>query len=403
MKRKLMISAMLLFCVSAVFAGDSNGLKSIMKSSTYDDCKQLIEQNLSSLANNEEKAKAYNKLCDLAFAAYSKESSTMATNQAMKALGKTITPVDTLGMAEAAYNAVQAGLECDKYDEMPNDKGKVKPKFKDANSSRLGNARLNLINYGGFYMQKDRSKALKYWSLYFDTHDNPFFKALPAVTEKPYIGQVAYFASVFALDAKDYAKVEKYTDFAKGDSTYAKPAFDLKLRAMSSTLNSRADSVTFAQKLHTLYVQDPTNSTVLENLIQVESKLNGRDAGEKIIDDVLAKDPKNFVALFYKANNLMMGQKYNDAIPILKNILDSNPKVVLAWYSLAICYYNRVVTSKAATSSSILLDEAIKDYDKCKELDPDQKQVNWGYNRYSAYYARYGEADPKTKEAEKDK
>ncbi len=69
MKRKLMISAMLLFCVSAVFAGDSNGLKSIMKSSTYDDCKQLIEQNLSSLANNEEKAKAYNKLCDLAFAA----------------------------------------------------------------------------------------------------------------------------------------------------------------------------------------------------------------------------------------------------------------------------------------------------------------------------------------------
>ena len=403
MKKKLMIAAMMLFCASAVFAGDSDGLKTIMKSKTYDECKQLIEQNLNSLASNEEKAKAYNKLCDLAFAKYQTESSTMATNQAMKAMGKNGTPVDTLGMADAAYNAIEAGLECDKYDEMPNEKGKVKPKFKDANSTRLGSARLNMINYGGYYMQKDQPKALKYWSLYFDTHDNPFFKPIPAATEKPYIGQVAYFSSIFALNAKDYDKVEKYTDFAKGDSTYAKPAFDLKLRAMSSTLQTKADSVKFAEKLHVLFAQDPTNSTVLENLIQVESRLNGREAGEKIIDDVLTKDPKNFVALFYKANNLMMTQKYNDAIPILKSILDTNPKVVLAWYSLAICYYNRAVTSKATASSNVLLDEASKDYDKCKELDPKQQQVNWGYNRYSAYYARYGEADPKTKEAEKDK
>ena len=47
-------------------------------------------------------------------------------------------------------------------------------------------------------------------------------------------------------------------------------------------------------------------------------------------------------------------------------------------------------------------DEAIVAFDKAKELDPDRAQANWGYNRYQAYYGRYGEDDPKTKQAEAD-
>ena len=47
-------------------------------------------------------------------------------------------------------------------------------------------------------------------------------------------------------------------------------------------------------------------------------------------------------------------------------------------------------------------DEAIVAFDKAKELDPDRNLANWGYNRYQAYYGRYGEDDPKTKQAEAD-
>ena len=49
-----------------------------------------------------------------------------------------------------------------------------------------------------------------------------------------------------------------------------------------------------------------------------------------------------------------------------------------------------------------LYTEAIKYYDKAKELDPDRLQANWGYNRYNAYYNLYGEDAPETKQAEAD-
>ena len=49
-----------------------------------------------------------------------------------------------------------------------------------------------------------------------------------------------------------------------------------------------------------------------------------------------------------------------------------------------------------------LYQEAIKYFDKAKELDPDRLQSNWGYNRYNAYYNYYGEDAPETKQAEAD-
>ena len=49
-----------------------------------------------------------------------------------------------------------------------------------------------------------------------------------------------------------------------------------------------------------------------------------------------------------------------------------------------------------------LYKQAIEAFDKAKELDPDKRMANWGYNRYQAYYGLYGADDPKTKAAEAD-
>ena len=101
--KKLMIAAMMLLGTSAAFAGDSEPLKAILKAKTYAEAEQLVKSNLSQLANDAEKAKAYNKLVELALDKVSKEQGTITSNQVAKQYGQGKEEAyDTIGF----YNAL---------------------------------------------------------------------------------------------------------------------------------------------------------------------------------------------------------------------------------------------------------------------------------------------------------
>ena len=58
--------AVMLVASATAFAGDSDALKAILKAKTYAEAEQLVKSSIDQLANAQEKAKAYNKLVDLA-------------------------------------------------------------------------------------------------------------------------------------------------------------------------------------------------------------------------------------------------------------------------------------------------------------------------------------------------
>ena len=169
--------AMTLVASATAFAGDSDALKAILKAKTYADAAQLLEQNLASLANDAEKAKAYNKLVDLAMADFDAQNAIVTENQVNKQMGKEEKPVDMNVMNTAAYNALCAAMECDKYDQQPNEKGKVAPKFDKKNAERLWSTLRNqLVNAGQTAAQaRDDEATLKYWGLFMDSELAPLF------------------------------------------------------------------------------------------------------------------------------------------------------------------------------------------------------------------------------------
>ena len=398
---KLIVAAMMVLGATTAFAGDSDALKAVMKAKTYAEAEALLKQNLGQLANDAEKAKAYNKLVDLSMKAYNDQQSIMQTNQIMKKND----PIDENAMNEGAYNALLNAVECYKYDQLPNAKGKVAPKF-GGNAARVWSARIQLVNAGQTAAQNNKADdVLKYWGAFLDTETNPLFASIDAKlkeSEKEYIGQVALFAARYAYQAKDGARCEKYCDIAMKSEKEAKDALNLKLYVLKDGLKTHADSLSYINKLKDLYAKDANNEVILDGLNSMYSSMRMQKEQEALLDEVLAKNPNSFVAL---ANRGMMFIQRNDADNAIKNLkkaLDIKPDNVTVMVYLGACYNSKASALQDPNGRKVVYKEAIKVLDKAKELDPEKSQANWGYTRYQAYYGYYGPTAAETKKAEEE-
>ena len=399
--KKLIVAAMLVLGATSAFAGDSDALKAVMKAKTYAEAEALVKQNLGQFANDAEKAKAYNKLVDLGMKDFNDQQSIQQTNQLMKKND----PVDENVMNEGAYNALMNAIECYKYDQLPNAKGKVAPKF-NGNATRVWGARQQLVNAGQTAAQNNKAdEVLKYWGAFLDTDSEPLFAAVDAKqkeAEKEYIGQVALFAARYAYQAKDAARCEKYCDIAMTSEKEAKDALNLKLYVMKDGLKTKEDSLNYVNKLKDLYAKDPSNEVMLDGLNSMYSALKMEKEQTELLDAAIAKDPKNFVALANKGMMYIQKNDANNAIKCLKQALEAKPDNVVIMTYLGACYNSKAGEIQAVQGRKVVYQEAIKILDKAKELDPEKAQANWGYTRYQAYYGYYGPNAPETKKAEEE-
>ena len=395
--------AVMMVASATAFAGDSDALKAILKAKTYAEAEALVNSSLGSLANDAEKAKAYNKLVDLALAQFDAQSTIQTENQVAKQMGKEEKPVDEKLMSDMAYKALVAGLECDKYDQKPNEKGKVAPKFASKNAQRLWFAPRNqMVNAGQDALTaKDNATARKYWTLFVESDAAPMFKDQNRDQQKAFFGQVARFAAIFAYQDKDMAKALQLADVALKDPQEYEAALNLKLEILGDGLKTKDDSLKYAENLKAIYAEHKTNG-VMEKLYNTLLGLGQAAEADKILDNALAADPNNFVALADKGLSLLQAQKAEEAITYLKKAYEvKSDNAIIATYA-GTAYVVQAQNVEDPAKKKELYKQAIEMFDKAKELDPDMLQAKWGYNRYNAYYNYYGENAPETKQAEQD-
>ena len=399
--------AMMMVASATAFAGDSDALKAVTKSKNYAEAAQLLKQNIGQMTNDAEKAKAYNYLVDLAMNKVVKQTSIIAENQLGMQMGRAaneIVPYDTLGLADAICDAIYDAIECNKYDQLPNAKGKIDPKFAEKNAARIWAVRSHLVNIGQEQAHNEtKTLALKYWGAFVDSGTNPLFDAQNHEPEKEYFGQVALFSGRYAYEAKDMDRGDRYIAIAKKDPTQEKDALATQLYYIRTGLTSHADSVAATNRLKTLYEADPENDALLDALYSMYDGARDKAAQNALLDNHLAKYPNSFAAL---ANKGLMAMGENNAekgAEWLKKAAAARPDNAVIYTYLGICLSSLAATTEDSAKSKDYYKQAIDAFDKAKELDPDKQMANWGYNRYQAYYGLYGEDDPRTKAAEADR
>ena len=393
--KKIMIAAMMMLSTSAVFAGDSDALKAITKTKNYADAAQLVKNTLAQLADASEKAKAYEHLTKLALEKFDKENAIQAQNMQAQLTKQKEQPYDTIGFYQAAYNATMDGLECLKYDAMPNAKGKVRKKYTSSLTPLISNARMQLVTAGNYYAQNgNQDGVLKYWGTFLDTDDNPAFAASKQ-SEAQFIGQVAYYTAQYANQANQYDRAMKYAEIAMQDKDMKKQAEAFKYAMAQRGLKTKEDSVKYTATLKTAYDNDPSNEMIFGTL-------------DALLAEKLAKEPKNFTAWALKGQTLLNrnakaeNPNWDECINAFKeaiNIDATNP-VVLTYLGFAINAKAAQINGDLAAQKK-LYEESMGYLEKAKEIDPTREKANWVYPLYQCYYVIYKATDPRTKELEK--
>ena len=380
----------IMFVASATaFAGDSDALKAILKAKTYADAEQLLKSNLAQLANDEEKATAYNKLVDLAVDAFDAEDNKRMLQQ----------PYDNNAMTIAAYNALVNAMECDKYDQLPNAKGKIKPRFHAKNQGRLNAARIAVINAGvECTNNQDNVNGYKYFMMYLNSGKSPLFQDSEAIKTDTNLGLASYYAGRCAILNEDFAAATTALDEALNDTDVQvrDEAFGLKLYAMNRNQKTAADSVQYLSDMKALMAKYPDNDKVFGAL---------GDAlllQEKTADLIALCDahPQNPLAIVYKGMIAMNAKNYAEAIADFSSITPDHPSYLQVVFNRAICklnlagefqdtHANKNTGAMAPADDAKLkelLNDARVDFETTRELDPDQQNVRWAVLLRNIYY-----------------
>lgn len=409
--KKLTILALAAVTATTSFAQE-DAVKQILKMKDYAQATTLLNSSMATM-NAEQKAKCYNKIVDLAIEKINSEQMIIQTNEVAAQAGQPTNPFDTIGFYNALATAMDAGTACNQFDNMPNEKGKVKVKFYTANKDRLYNNRPFLINGGIYYQEKsDLKNAYKYFAKYVDTANDPLFAEFDKSKDE-YLTQIAYYAAIFAYQTKDKENIGKYADIAMNDPKWSKDAMNLKLAVAQEGLKTKADSVNYVKTLEEIYAKDKANDVVFETLAMMYSQLEMNDPMNKLFDEKLTTDPNNFTVWALRGQNAMIAQDLEKAIEYYKKALTNNPDnaQVLTW--LGACLLDRAtqVEERAAGRTGRLapaaeaqilpiFEEAKTNLEKAKSLDPTGAKSKWAYPLYRCYYRLYGAKDERTKAAE---
>jgi tetratricopeptide (TPR) repeat protein len=410
--KKIMILALMVASTSCAFAQDP--VKDMNKAKTFEDAQAILKSNIGSMSD-EQKAKAYNTLVDKSMEKVQKEQATMSANQVAEQLktGK-VEPYDTLGFYNAVMNSFKSAIECDKYDQKPNEKGKIKPKFRSSNQTRLFPIRVNLINGGQASAQKNKNKeAGEQYAMYVDSYTLPLFDGVDKSKGDQYLGEVARVAAIYACQDSDYAKANRYIDVALKDTASAKSAMDLKLYIMQTQLKTKADSLNYVKELEGIYAKDTKNERIFGLLGGMYSSLGMNDKFNTCINERLAADPKDKMALELRGQTNMNAKKWDAAIADYKKAVEVDPEnvIVLTYLGYTINSKANEMNDKLANKNGMLsaenmakvkalFQESMGYLEKARDLDPNREKANWSYPLFGCYYIVYGANNPKTKEIE---
>ena len=228
-------------------------------------------------------------------------------------------------------------------DQLPNEKGKIKPKYTKDIKSILSADHVYYFNGGAYYFdQKDYKKAYDFFNQYLEISELPMFEGTQTAEKDSTFMTVQFYAAVAATQLGDSPTAikalsrAKDTDFRQND-IYQYLAYEYQAK----------DTVNFEKVLEEGMAKFPNEEYYLMNLINNYIYSGRNEKAIEYLNTAIAKDANNSQLYHVMGMVYETGLKdYANAEKYFSKALELNPDAVESLSSLGRVYYNQGVNKQ---------------------------------------------------------
>ena len=303
---------------------------------------------------------------------------------------------DTVKYNNSLLKMFEYFKKCDDIAQVPDEKGKIKNKYRKANAETLLKERSNLINGGVYHFNNNRNnEALQFFSTYVESASYPMLAEQNLQQTDTLYAQIAYYATLAASKANNQDAIIKYAPIAMNDKDNGRFAIQL----LADAYKAKGDTVAWTKALEAGVVKYPEDDYFFANLIDYYNNSNQTTKAIELVDKMLASNANNKLYLYVKGYLYYNIKDYDNAIEFFKKAIAVDPQYVEAYQNIGLSYllkaqdYSTQAPTdrndpKYAESQSTLkkfYEEAKVAYEKVRALKPDQKDL-WLQGLYRVYY-----------------
>lgn len=253
-------------------------------------------------------------------------------------------PLDTAKFVNSLERMVNSFTQSYVYDNTPNLKGKVAPKFNEKNSAAIEGC-LDYFFYAGIFLNQngDKEGASANFKKHLALPNNPALaskKAEILQQKADNYAQTAYYGTLLNYEMKKWDEILATVDAGLGNKEYNHDLYLIKAEAVMETTK---DTLKYMEVLRDAVMKVDNNVEFAKTLIALYSDHNDTKNALELADELIKKNPEDLNAWYIKGSvYLNVVEDYKASRECFEKVLAIDPQHVDANFNMAASYMNEV-------------------------------------------------------------
>lgn len=247
---------------------------------------------------------------------------------------------DTVKFFTSTYNIFDYLLRCDEKEQIPDDKGKLKFKYRNKSRIILNRYYPNLRSGGQFFLNKKKyDSAERFFFMYINAAKSGIFQNDNLLETDSKMPRVAYWALISSYMLNHYDSVLINKDLALKDTAYK----TITLEYIARSYQNLKDSDNYIATLKQGVKEYPSYPFFFTHLIDIYNNKQQYDQALNLTNAMLKIDSTSVLFNYAKSLVYLNTLKYDSCIELSLDVLKEDSTYADAYYNVGICYCNKAV------------------------------------------------------------